>query len=108
MLEKVVEKKIKEHLKTKYKATVHKYHGTATGETGHADLYGTLPNGQAYFVEVKSPTSRKDRVREQYQRIFMYRERLNGALVGFARCIEDVDKIINGEEMLWMGETPKN
>lgn len=101
MLEKAVIKKLRDYLRKEYHATCHKYHGGALGETGHADLYGTAPNGQAFYIEVKAPGSSHNKERLNYQRIFLEAEQENGALVGFATCIEDVDKIMNGEAILW-------
>jgi hypothetical protein len=109
MLETKVRDRIKKYLKDKFGATVHVYHGSYAGETGHSDLYGTLPGmfdgeqiGRAFFFEVKSPDARIDPVREQYQRLFMYSEQLNGAKVGFVTCVEDVEKILlHNEDLLW-------
>jgi len=100
MKEAVILKKIREYLKIEYGCTVHKFIGTPMTERGHADLYGTTPDGRAYFIEVKSPTAKKDIVRTQYQRIFLYREQLNGALVGFASSLDDVDQIMAGVDTL--------
>lgn len=59
---------------------------------GHADLYGFRPDGQVFYIEVKSETGR---VRPD-QINFLETMRKNGALAGIARSVEDAMKIING------------
>lgn len=58
---------------------------------GFSDLFGfRIPDGKAFFIEVKSPTGR---IRPEQQN-FIDRMRENGALAGIARCVEDARKII--------------
>ena len=59
---------------------------------GHADLYGFRPDGQVFYIEVKSETgrARPDQIN------FLETMRKNGALAGIARSVEDAMKIING------------
>ena len=59
---------------------------------GHADLYGFRPDGQVFYIEVKSETGRvrPDQIK------FLETMRKNGALAGIARSVEDAMKIING------------
>lgn len=96
MLEKTTIKKLRDYIKNEYGSTCHKYYGSAMGERGHADLYGTTPMGRAYYIEVKSPTAKSDNARTQYQKLFLYSEALNGALCGFANCTKHVDEIFRG------------
>lgn len=58
---------------------------------GHADLYGFRPDGQVFYIEVKSETgrARPDQIN------FLETMRKNGALAGIARSVEDAMKIIN-------------
>jgi len=93
MKENKIVKKIRLHLEREYGATHHKYHGSAYGERGHADIYGTLPTGRAYYIEVKQPETIGGVKPEQLA--FLERERKNGALAGVAASIEDVDKILD-------------
>lgn len=58
---------------------------------GFSDLFGfRIPDGKAFFIEVKSPTGR---IRPEQQN-FIDRMRENGALAGIARSVEDARKII--------------
>lgn len=58
---------------------------------GFSDLFGfRIPDGRAFFIEVKSPTGK---VRPEQQN-FIERMRSNGALAGVARSVEDARKII--------------
>ena len=55
-------------------------------------MYGFRPDGQVFYIEVKSETGR---VRPD-QIYFLETMRKNGALAGVARSVEDAMKIING------------
>lgn len=58
---------------------------------GFSDLFGfRLSDGRAVFIEVKTATGR---VRPEQQN-FIEQMRLNGALAGIARSVEDARKII--------------
>ena len=58
---------------------------------GFSDLFGfRIPDGRAFFIEVKAPTGR---VRPEQQN-FIEQMRSNGALAGVARSVEEARKII--------------
>ncbi len=58
---------------------------------GFSDLFGfRIPDGRAFFIEVKSPTGR---IRPEQQN-FIEQMRSNGALAGIARSVEEARRII--------------
>lgn len=96
MKEKPVEKKIKEHLRKAYGATVHKYHGSVYGERGHADVYGTFPGGRAFYFEIKRPVGGKLTL---LQELFLANEHARGAVIGVVTSVEDVESILKHERV---------
>lgn len=96
MKEKPVEKKIREYLKKTYNATVHKYHGSIYGERGHADIYGTLPGGRAFYFEIKRPKGGKLTL---LQELFLATEYSRGAVIGVVTSVEEVESIMKNERV---------
>jgi hypothetical protein len=90
MKEKTLILKFKKYLKEEYGATCHKYYGGPFSEAGVADLFGTLPNGRAYYIEVKVPGNKPTPIQEA----FLANERKNGAVAGVARTLEDIDNLL--------------
>lgn len=60
------------------------------GEVGHSDLYGHRPDGRAFYLEVKTPVGRARKEQFDFAEA-MYR---SGAIVGFARSVEDAVRIV--------------
>lgn len=100
MKETPVTKKIREHVLKKYGTTLHKYHGDMYGETGVADLFGTMPDGRAIYIEVKKPFTKSElnaflkSDRYHNQRTWLEREARLGAIAMFANQVEHVDNSI--------------
>lgn len=63
------------------------------GEVGHSDLYGHRPDGKAFYLEVKTPIGQASKEQIEFAEA-MYR---GGAIVGFARSVEDAVRIVMGE-----------
>ncbi|HNA25189.1 MAG TPA: hypothetical protein PLI01_00510 [Nitrospira sp.] len=82
--------KLKKHLKETYGASCHKYHGGPFGEAGHADLFGTLPGGRAFYFEAKVPGNTPT----QAQLLFLEKEAALGAVTGVVTSVQDVDKYL--------------
>lgn len=91
-----MEKKIREHLRKEYGATVHKYHGSMYGERGHADVYGTLPGGRAFYFEIKRPDGGR---LGPLQELFLANEHARGAVIGVVTSIEEVESILKYEHV---------
>lgn len=100
MNETVVTNKIRDHVQKTRGTILHKYHGDMYGETGVADLFGTMPDGRAIYIEVKKPfTASELRAflksdRYTNQRAWLAREARLGAIAMFANSVECVDKSI--------------
>ena len=62
---------------------------------GFSDLFGLCPGGQAFFIEVKTPTGR---IRPE-QITFLNRMRELGANAGIARSVNDAIRIVRGEQL---------
>ena len=60
------------------------------GEVGHSDLYGHRPDGKAFYLEVKTPIGQATREQFDFAEA-MYR---SGAIVGFARTVEDAVRVV--------------
>lgn len=60
------------------------------GEKGHSDLYGHRPDGKAFYLEVKTPIGRASKEQIDFAEA-MYR---SGAIVGFARSVENALRIV--------------
>lgn len=60
------------------------------GTKGHSDLYGIKPGGRAFFIEVKTPIG----AARPEQLNFVKAVKNKGALVGFARSVDDALKIV--------------
>ena len=99
MKESVVRKNIQKAI-LEAGGSCHIYHATPYGEVGHPDLYGTLPDGRAFYIEVKVPgwTVEKASKREQdvhrRQLIWMERESKQNAIVGVATCPQFALKLL--------------
>lgn len=63
------------------------------GEQGHSDLYGHRPDGQAFYIEVKTPTGRPT----QQQIRFLNAMKNSGARAGLARNPEEAINIVFSE-----------
>ncbi len=59
---------------------------------GFSDLFGVMPNGRAFFVEVKTKTGRAS----QAQINFLQAIKNNGAVAGICRSAEEAKKLIQG------------
>lgn len=94
-LEKEVVADIREYLVNELGATCHKMHGSVFTEAGHADLYGTLPGGRAYYFEVKRPGREKQAT--PAQEAFLKREQKRGALVAIVASAEAVISHLRSE-----------
>jgi hypothetical protein len=92
MKERDIVKSIRSYMEKVYHATCHKYWGGAFSETGHSDLYGTLPGGYAYWFEVKVP-GRVGRTTEPQKR-FLKAEADHGAVAGVVTSLDDVDNLL--------------
>lgn len=69
-----------------------KYHGSVYGVAGHSDVYGVLPDGKAFFIEVKTDKGTVTKGQEQ----FLMRMADNNAVAFVARNLDDV-RIVMGE-----------
>jgi hypothetical protein len=87
-LEKAIVADIREYLVNEVGATCHKHHGNAYSERGLPDLFGTLPGGRAFYIEVKRPG--KLATLTPAQRLLLQQEAKNGAVAGYATSVEDV------------------
>ena len=67
-----------------------KYHGSVYGYRGHSDIYGILPSGRAFFLEVKLP-KRKPRPEQE---AFLKLVSLNNAVSGWCDSLEGAQEII--------------
>lgn len=102
MLESTVVEKICSALWVRFGLRMHKYHGGTYGETGVADLFGTLPpSGRAVFLEVKTPDAYrlKPTARRRMQEAWLAREASAGAITGLVcsaeQAVEVVDKALS-------------
>lgn len=59
---------------------------------GHSDLYGFRPDGQIFYIEVKSVSGK---IRPE-QIKFLRTMKDRGALVGVAKSVEDALEIVGG------------
>lgn len=92
--------KIREKMLEKYGTFLHKNHGGAYGETGAADLYGTLPGGRAIYVELKTPdTIKKKTARRKYQEAWLMREARLGAFTAVTASWDDLLLQLLGEQI---------
>lgn len=88
--------KVRKHLLDNYGIRLHKNHGGAYGETGAADLYGTLPGGRAIYIELKTPKSiDKKNNRTIFQGMFLNWEASQGALAFVASSVEAIDAVLH-------------
>ena len=86
-----ISQKIRKLVQKNYGTILHKTHGGAFGETGAADLYGTLPGGRAVYIEMKTPDTRWQKSqRSLFQHAWLDRERKLGALVMVADSYEEI------------------
>jgi hypothetical protein len=92
VLEKAVVTRIMAALKKFPGVVVRKRHGTAMGMAGDPDLYGTI-RGRHFEIEVKRPNDPSSQLTElQTQRLLEWK--LNGAITGVARSVEDARTIL--------------
>lgn len=59
---------------------------------GFSDLFGVMPNGRAFFVEVKTKMGRAS----QAQINFLQAMKNNGAVAGICRSAEEAKNLIQG------------
>lgn len=87
--------KVRKHLLDNYGIRLHKNHGGAYGETGAADLYGTLPGGRAIYIELKTPKSiDKKNNRTIFQGAWLNWESSQGALAFVCCSVEEIDLML--------------
>lgn len=67
-----------------------KYHGSIYGYRGHSDIYGVLPSGRAFFLEVKVPGKKP----KPFQDAFLDLTEKAGAVSGWADTLEGAKKLI--------------
>lgn len=67
-----------------------KYHGSVYGYAGHSDIYGVLPSGRAFFLEVKVPGKTPD----PHQTAFLRLADFYGAVTGWADSLEDAKRVL--------------
>lgn len=66
---------------------------------GHSDVYGVMPGGRAIFIECKKtdwkPAKPGTKLfeHEERQRKFLEAMSKQGAIAGFATCIDDIKKL---------------
>lgn len=89
MHERDVVKKIKDHIIKVYGGTAHKFHANAFTERGVADLFGSLPGGRAYFIEVKVPGGKPT----QWQIAWLAEERKRNSIAAVCTSTDEVDKL---------------
>ena len=77
--------------------SVHVYHASPYGETGHPDLYGTY-RGCAVWLEVKHPgwrpRSAKERNHFERQKAWLAREQARGGFCAVVTCWEDCARVL--------------
>lgn len=82
---------IKAMLLKEFGVHAHKYHGDQFSENFVSDLFGTLPGGRAFYIEVKTPKTMGVRsARRKGQELWQEREKEAGAWVMFT---DSVDKV---------------
>lgn len=89
MTEAVLQKKIREHIKNKYRGICIKYHGSIYSQAGVADLLCVIA-GRACAFEVK----KKDGKVTKLQELFLKEWAEHGAITGVVRSCEDVDALL--------------
>lgn len=67
-----------------------KYHGSVYGYSGHSDIYGVLPDGKAFFLEVKLPGKKP----EPKQVAFLKLVDSYGAVTGWCDSLEGAKRIM--------------
>lgn len=68
-----------------------KMHGSVYSYRGHADVYGVLPCGRAFFLEVKVPGKKP----EPHQTAFLSLASKYNAVTGWCDSLEGAKKVIN-------------
>ena len=83
-------------------ASCHRYHGSAYGERGHSDLYGTIRRqgtdegsfyGVPYYLEIKAPG--KLSTLKPWQEAFLEEERRHGAMTGVIDSLEALQAFLD-------------
>jgi hypothetical protein len=95
MLERDIIRRIRTKLLAEYGIRLHKNIGGAYGETGAADLYGTLPGGRALYLEVKQPN--KKNTLTAAQKNWLDAERQMGAVAELVTSPLEVIHILERE-----------
>lgn len=75
----------------KYKSTAGRDRFVRYGFAGCSDIIGQAKNGRFIAIEVKAPGKRPSELQKQFIDIV----KSNGGYSGVARCLEDVDEILN-------------
>lgn len=90
MNETSIVKKIRDWLVTEGAMPL-KYHGSVYGYTGHSDIYGILPGGRAFFLEVKVPGKEPT----PPQKAFLKLADSYGAITGWCDSLEGAKKLLS-------------
>ena len=67
-----------------------KMHGSVYSYRGHSDVYGILPGGRAFFLEVKLPGKKP----EPHQVAFLKLADSYGAVTGWCDSLEGAKKLL--------------
>lgn len=70
---------------------VFKYHGSVYGVKGHSDLYGVLPGGRAFFLEVKRP----GQAPQPWQTAFLAQAEKHGAVTGWCDSLDGAKRTLS-------------
>lgn len=68
-----------------------KYHGSIYGYKGHADIYGVLPCGRAFFIEVKMPGEKP----KPYQNAFLKLASDHNAVTGWCNSLDGAKSLVS-------------
>ena len=88
--ESLLQKKIKDYLKSEFGGVWHKIHGSMFQDAGIGDLVGCL-HGYYFNLEVKRPDNKK---RKENQTEEIGRVLLNGGCGAYVTSIEEADKVV--------------
>jgi len=67
-----------------------KMHGSIYSHKGFSDIFGVLPGGRAFFLEVKLPGKKP----EKWQEVFLLLVRSQGAVAGWCDSLEGAKGIM--------------
>lgn len=89
MLESKIVQKIRDWL-VKQGCLALKHHGSVYSYKGHPDVYGVLPCGKAFFLEVKVPGKKP----EPHQTAFLRLAAAHGAVTGWCDSLEGAKRVL--------------